>query len=526
MFRILISDPIEKEGLAPLRESNHFELIQEKTPKDLRHFDGWIVRSQTKVTAALIAKASKLKVIGRAGTGVDNIDVPEATRRGILVVNAPGANAVAVAEHVFALMLALSRKLIAADARVKSGGWRDGSLMGRELYGKILGLIGLGRVGREVARRALAFQMQVLAYDPFISKEQARELGVGLMEIDEVLAAADIVSIHVPLTDSTRHLMNSSRLAQLKPSAFLINTSRGEVLQEVALVQALSQSKLAGAALDVFEKEPPLNSPLFSVKDRLVLTPHQGASTMETQIRVAQELAANIAAFFERGIVRGGVNLPAEFEPAILERRSAHIALSERLGRFLGQAASGSWRRLQLSCLPAFTEKERRVFVNAALRGLLAQALGDKVNMVNADFYAKERHLNYEADFLETAAPRPLVEEIVLTVTFDGTKTASVSGCVETSGEIKISRIGGLFVDVKPYGNLLVLENQDRPGIIGRVGTMLGEQKINIADMRVGRREKGAQAVMVITVDDKISPAVLSKIAKIPGLTRVVLVSL
>ena len=524
MIRILVSDPIDPRGLALFKENNTFEVVETKDPKNLEGFDAWLVRSETKVTKEKIAQAKNLKIIGRAGTGVDNIDVDEATRRGVLVVNVPGANAIAVSEHVFALLLSLARKIPSADQKVKEGLWRDKSLVGTELYGKTLGILGLGRVGREVASRAKAFQMKILGYDPFLSAQTPENFGVNLVTLEEVLATADIITIHVPLTENTRKLINKETLAKTKRGMVLINTSRGEVVDEEALAGAIEEGRVAGAALDVFEREPLGDSPLKKLGGKVVLTPHLGATTQEAQLRVATELARNVIDFFERGIVRGGVNLPAEFDPDSIRRLEKHLSLAERLGKFLGQVTPGAWQTLELKTSKSFSEKDQKILQHACLRGLLACALGDKVNMVNAALYAAERKLQVRADYLET--PGPTLEELCLSVQTAQGKTTVVSGWVEMGGALRILRIGELFVDVHHEGNLIVIENQDKPGMIGHVGASLGKHKINIADMRVGRKAKGKTAIMVLTIDDALMPAALKQLEKLDGVTRVTLVSL
>ncbi|MBI4668521.1 MAG: phosphoglycerate dehydrogenase [Elusimicrobia bacterium] len=524
-IRVLISDPLEAEGLAPFRTDGLFDLVEDKTCQNLESFDAWLVRSQTKATKDLIAKASRLKLIGRAGTGVDNIDVTEATRRGILVINAPGANAIAVSEHAMALILALTRKIVTSHTTVVSGGWRGPGLMGKELYGKTLGLLGFGRIGREVAKRAKAFNMKVIAHDPYLAGPPAQGLDIVLMSLEELLSRADILSLHVPLTDGTRRLINRQTLSMMKPGALLINTARGEIVDEEALAETLGSNRLAGAALDVYAKEPPAGSPILAFSDRLVLTPHTAASTMETQKRVAEELAYNVVDYFTRGIVKGGVNLPAGFEPEILERLSSHLSLTESLGRFLGQFMPGPWKSLSLAAGKDYADKERSALLNAGLRGLLYCALGDKVNMVNADFYAKEHGVSAMAQEPQNGSQTAL-KEITLEIWSESGSRAAITGRVETNGALKIVKIGELFVDVIPSGTLLVIANLDKPGMIGKVGTLLGKEKINIADMRVGRKAKGGEAIMVLTIDAAISTETMDKLNRLPGITRAVCVNL
>lgn len=524
-IKVLVSDPIDPEGIAFLQKQSGFEIVSPAQANGLGDIEAWLVRSETKVTKEKIAQAGNLKLIGRAGTGVDNIDVDEATRRGILVINVPGANAIAVAEHVFALSLALLRRIAIADCAVKEGRWRDKTMTGSELYGKTLGLLGLGRVGREVVRRALAFGMKVMAHDPFLSAPQAEELGVHPVGFDHLIQNADLLSLHVPLTEATKGIMNASAFERMKKGAILINTSRGEIVKEVALVSALEAGHLAGAALDVYEKEPPQGSPLLKLADRVILSPHLGASTREAQRRVAQQLAASVVDFFQRGLVVGGVNLPPEFEPKTLDRLAHPLALAERLGRFLGQLLPGAWNSVILATAEKFNEKDQKVLANAGLRGVLSCALGDTVNVINASVYAKERGLTFYTQTM-LSGPESQWEELELTIQTSDGRRACVSGRVEVSGELKIVRIGDLLVDAAPQGTLVVIENKDLPGMIGKVGTLFGNREINISDMRVGRKAKGQNAIMVLTIDGTVGNAFLNELTHLEGVTRATLVRL
>ncbi|MFC1521578.1 phosphoglycerate dehydrogenase [Elusimicrobiota bacterium] len=526
MFKILISDPLDKESLAVLKNNKHFSVTEDRKLDNLDKYDAWLVRSGTTVTAQHLAKTKNLRLVGRAGTGVDNIDIKEATKRGVLVINVAGANAVAVAEHVFALMLAMVRKLIKADKLVKAGGWRSSELKGNELNEKKLGILGFGKVGKIVAKIAASFNMKVLAFDPFINKGDFSMKNVEVCSLEDVLKSSDIITLHVPLTEKTRHLINSENLALCKKGVLIINTSRGEIINEADLAKAIKEEKVAAAAMDVYENEPPLNSPLLGLEDRVVLTPHIAASTKETQKRVSSEVVKNMIDYFERGIVRGGVNVPAGFEADTVNKLGSYLALAERLGSFLGQLAPGAWRELSCAVHEKFEGKEQNILLNAAVMGLLRCSIGDKVNMVNASFMAKESSLNAKSSLIEQRDEEHPLEEINLSISLKDSQTYSVSGGVIAGKEMLIVRIGKLFVDVVPEGTLLLLNNIDKPGMIGKVGSLLGKHKINIADMRVGRKHVNEEALMVLTVDSCPMPSVLKELKKISGITNAAMVNL
>lgn len=523
-LKVLVTDAIDPEGLKPLEKHPAIDLryevgpTPEKLEKALKGVGAWLVRSETKVTKDWIAKAEALRIIGRAGVGVDNIDIAAATRRGIAVVNAPAANTIAACEQAFALLLATARGLSAADADVKAGNWKRSKFMGVELQGKTLGVVGLGRIGREVAKRALTFGMRVLAFDPFVSKEQAAELGVSLGDLKAVLSGADFITLHAPGGDKTKKLLNAESLGWMKKGVRLVNCARGELIDEAALAEALKSGQVAAAGLDVFEKEPlPAESPLRGAPN-VILTPHLGASTQEAQSKVATELAQSVIAFHEKGLAVNALNLPG-FDSDTLKTIGDWLELSERLGRFLGQVIDAGVREIGCSFQGEFKASHKRPLSVAALKGLLSTMLSSGATYISAPALAADRGIK------TTESSDPMGREgfkHLLTVSAKTDKGSfSVSGTLLAPGEPRLVRFGELAVEVKPEGKLVVLTNRDTPGVIGQVGTLLGKAGINIADMRVGRRSAHGEAVMFLSVDEEVGADVRKKLEKIGGITNV-----
>ena len=485
--------------------------------KALAGAGAWLVRSETKVTSNLIGKAPRLRLIGRAGVGVDNIDLAAATRRGIAVINAPAANTLAAAEHAMALMLALARHIPQADASVKAGAWERSKFTGTELSGKILGVVGLGRIGREVARRAQAFGMQVLACDPYVSDSSARELGVELSALEPLLSRVDFLTLHVPGSDRTARLINAQSLRGVKRGLRLINCARGELVEEAALLEALKDGRLSGAALDVFSTEPlPAQSPLRGVPG-LILTPHLGASTAEAQNRVASELARAVLDFHERGLAPGAINLPG-FDAETVETLGDWVGLAESLGRFLAQTLDGGVREFSCAFEGEFKEAERRPLGVCALKGLLTPMLGPEVSWISAPGAAAERGIRL-SESSQARCGEAMRRLLTVTAATDA-GSSSVSGTVFAPGEPRIVRFGELRIDVRPVGKMIVLTNTDEPGVIGRVGTLLGRSGVNIADMRVGRRSLGGEAVMILNIDVTVPVEVREELSRLGGVRR------
>ncbi|HHV53849.1 MAG TPA: phosphoglycerate dehydrogenase [Firmicutes bacterium] len=527
---VLVSDPLSEEGLAVLRRDPRIKvdvrtgLSPEQLLEIIGEYDGLIVRSQTKVTEAVLTAGKRLRIVGRAGVGVDNIDVPAATRRGILVVNAPEGNTIAAAEMTMALLLSLARLVPQAYVSlVKERKWDRHSFMGVQLQGKVLGIIGLGRIGTAVAKRAQAFEMRVLAYDPFVSAERAAELGVELAEVDRICEEADFITVHTPLTPQTKNLINRERIQRMKPTARLINCARGGIIDEEALKEALAAGKIAGAALDVFGKEPATDSPLLDLPN-VVATPHLGASTREAQVNVAVDVAEDFLRFVAGEPVRNPVNAPA-LRPEVAAVLEPYRQLAQKLGRLYTTLVGRAYPGLQVVYRGPVTNYDLRPLTTAVLIGILEPFLHEEINLVNAPLLAEERGIRL-AEVREPdgrVRARPATEEngqtSSITVRAETERgVRSVSGTVTADGSPRLTEIDGYRVDIVSSGYLLLSYHIDQPGIIGRVGTILGSHNINIAYMQVGRKEVRGRAIMAMGVDDPVPPEVLEEINRVPGL--------
>ena len=508
VFSVLVADEIPQEGLAALAGDPRFRLV-EKTGLSgdaladaVAEADAVLVRSSTTITRASLARAEHLQVIGRAGVGVDNIDVDAATERGIAVLNAPSGNTISAAELTFALLLSMARRIPAADRSMRAGEWDRKSFKGIELLGKTLGLVGAGRIGGEVARRARAFGMRVLTYDPYLSEERAQALDMELAELDRVLAESDIVSLHVPLTDATAGLLDARRLACMKKGAYLVNAARGGVVDEAALAEAVRSGHLAGAALDVYAEEPlPAEHPLRGL-ERIILTPHLGAATAEAQQNVAIEIAEAVRDALLEGDLSRAVNAPA-LSGEEMQRLRPLLDLARGLGR-LGRAMGGP--RLKAVEIRLATDKEAalRPVAAAVVQGLLIDVLGPKAaNLVNAFHLAELRGI--EVKQVKTPEHADYSEFLELRIQGSDRQTR-VAGALLAHGFPRVVRIDDFHVDVVPRGGLLVLRNRDVPGVIGRVGTVLGEAGVNIAEYHQARREAGGEALAAISVDGALPP--------------------
>jgi D-3-phosphoglycerate dehydrogenase len=518
-IRVLIADAISNAGVDLLRSTPGFEVTVRTGLKGaelaaaLVDHQALLVRSATQVTAAVLASPGALQVIGRAGTGVDNIDIAAATHAGVVVINTPGGNSVAAAELAFAHLLALARHVPQANADLRAGIWERKKYTGVELAGKTLGVVGLGRIGREVARRAAAFRMDVLAFDPFVSQKAAADLGVETAALNELLARADFVTLHMPLSGDTRHLLDRAALARMKRGARLINCARGGLVDEAALLEAIESGRLAGAALDVFEDEPPRDRRL--VEDpRVVSTPHLGASTVEAQERVGTEIAEKVRDFFLSGVILDAVNFPAMSRDDHAAARPV-MDLAERMGRFAAQAVEGGVTRLVVRGFGAFAERPLAPLTMAAVKGLLAPALEHGVTFVNALELARARGITVEDGRSNEATEFSSL--LRLTVETDHERLA-VSGTL-IAGRPRIVEIDGLSIETHPDGHLLLLKNRDVPGVVGRIGTVLGHAGVNIAAIHLGRAAAGGEAVSILSVD---GPAPAEALAALRALDDVV----
>ena len=511
---VLVADSISQRGVDELSRDNALEVLIKTglTEKELIEviptFSALIVRSQTRVTANILNAAAKLRVVGRAGVGVDNVDVETATRRGVVVLNAPGGNTISTAEHAFSLLLAMARKIPHADANVRNKNWDKKNFEGVELYNKTLGVIGMGRIGSELTRRAIAFGMRVVAYDPYLSVTRARSLQVELVdELDDLLASADFISLHTPLTAETCHILDAARLRKTKGGVRIINCARGGLIDEGALAQALHDRHVAGAALDVFEIEPlPSDSPLRSAPN-LVLTPHLGASTVEAQESVGIEIAQSIRAALLEGTIRNAVNMP-NLDAKTLAIIGPHLRFGEKLGRFLSQVAPKRADSLNINYSGKVNEADTTAITRAVLKGFLQIAGGTEVNEVNAPAFAETLGLKVTESRL--SAPGDYTDMLELSAIAEG-KTVSVGGAF-FGATPRIVSINSRPVEARPHGIVLVLENTDRPGMVGRIGTLLGDHGVNIATMSLSRNQAGGTALTVLNLDTPLSEELLSEV--------------
>ena len=514
-MKVLVSDSLSQGGLDLLAKEENFEvdvktnLIPDELVERISDYDGLIIRSATKVTERVVEAAKRLKAIGRAGVGIDNIDLDAATRHGILVVNTPAGNTISAAEHTLALMLALSRKILSAGVSLRNDEWARSNFTGVELYGKVLGVIGVGRIGSEVARRAQAFGMETIAFDPYISAEAAEKQGLRLVKREELFEQADYISIHIPLSQETYHSISDDEFALMKPEARLINCARGGIIDEDALYEALKEKQIAGAALDVFEKEPPIGNPLLTLEN-LLATPHLGVSTAEAQVHVAVEVAQQVINALRGLPVTSAVNQP-KMDWRTIEVFGPYLTLAEKIGSFHAQIVEGQISELKIHYNGDLFDEEDISLITVALqKGLLAPVLQTNVNYVNAPFLIKQRGIRV----IETKSSSDgnFANSIAITVITDqGERT--IEGTAFGQKDLRIVRIDQHYVNAKPEGYTLLIYNLDLPGMIGLLGTILGNHNINISDMAVGRASIGERAVMVINVDSHVPREVLQQIA-------------
>jgi D-3-phosphoglycerate dehydrogenase len=513
--RIFVADDVSDNGLQPLREAGF--VVEKKTglaPEALRlalaDSEGLVVRSETKVTPDLMDAARKLRVIGRAGVGVDNIDVPAATARGIVVMNAPDGNTITTAEHTLALLVALARNIPQANASVKAAKWERKRFIGAELQGKTLGIIGLGRIGRAVAARARAFGMKIIGHDPFIAPDQARDLEIESASMDEVFSRADFLTVHTPLTSETRGLIGAPAFAKMKKGARIINCARGGLVDESALYQAIKSGTIAGAALDVFEQEPPPpDHPLLGL-DEVIVTPHLGASTTEAQEGVAVTVAEQMRDYLLTGALRGAVNVPAlgAKELSVLQ---PYLALAESLGRFQAQLVESAVREVRLEFAGEMVELDAAPVTRAFLAGLLRD-VSARVNVVNAFVIAEERRITVTTSYVRGGQMAPVIRTRVVCEAGEQTASGTVFGIAGGEREGRITEINDFRIEATPRGRMLVMHNRDVPGVIGRVGTFLGEQGINISAFHLGRRERGGEAMAVIEIDARVDEGIVEEL--------------
>ena len=517
-MKILVADSVSERAVEILREQKSWDVVflpkkaGANVAEEICDADALVVRSATKVTAQLLAKAERLRVIGRAGTGVDNVDLDAATQKGVVVMNTPGGNAVSVAEHTLALLLALARRIPQADALMKQGRWEKKKLEGMELRGKTLGLIGLGQIGSDVARLAKAFEMQIIAYDPYVSSLLAGELDVKLASIEEVFKSADFISLHCSATPETRHLVNAKTLALAQPGLRIVNCARGELINEADLLAALESGLVAGAALDVFETEPPKDSKLVS-HPSVIATPHIAGSTEEAQEIVGIRIAEQVRDFLISGVARSAVNMPA-VSPEEFKKLEPYIQLGEKLGAFLAQIAGERIREVRISYDGGLAELNTHLVKNAVLRGILTPALCDQVNLINAGALAQKRGV--EVAELRSARRATFSNSLGIGIYTEGEPATGV-GMVGARGTLRILGLNDIDIEAPLRGIIIFIRNQDVPGVIGRVGTILGNRKINIATFTLGRNTQTQQAIALVNVDNEVPDEVLAEIRTIPA---------
>jgi len=525
-MKIIVADKISERGIALLREPG-WEVITPTAaalPGELANADGLVVRSATKATAALLEKAPRLRVIGRAGVGVDNVDVEAATRRGILVMNTPGGNAVSVAEHTLALMLGLARAVPQANASTQAGRWEKSAFSGTEMRGKTLGLIGLGRVGTEVARRARALEMKVLAYDPYVTPAAAREVEVDLVPLDQLLQQSDVVSLHTSLSAATEKIIDAAAIAKMKKGARIVNCARGELIDEAALAEALRSGQLGGAAIDTFANEPPKNSPLLGLPN-LIATPHIAGSTAEAQEEVGTAIAQQVRDYLADGLIRNAVNMPA-LSADQYRRLRPYLELGERLGSFVAQAApSRSFSRVRILYAGEPAELGSHMIRSAVLVGVLNSVLDEKVNLVNATEAAATRGLLVDETTRRREHGFPNTVEVAIA---DGGREFALEGTVGQDGAPRIVSLDGMGLEAPLEGTLLLTRNIDVPGVIGRIGTALGSLGVNIATFALGRRAPGGggEALALVGLDGNVTPSIVQEIRALPSVTDARLVRL
>lgn len=526
-MKVLASDKIAEIGLKMLKDAGieaemKTGLSEDELVKIIPQYDALVVRSGTKVTPKIIEAGKNLKIIGRAGVGVDNVDLPTATKNGVIVVNSPEGNTVAAAEHTWAMLLTMSRQIPQAYSKLKGGTWDRKSFKGVEVLNKTLGVVGLGKIGRRVASYALGMGMKVITYDPFVMEEYAKSLGVELKSLEDLIKESDFITFHIPKTKETQNMINTKTISKMKKGVRLVNVARGGIINEKDLCDALKSGQVAAAALDVFEKEPlPADSPLLTL-DNVIVTPHLGASTVEAQVNVAIDVVEQIIEVLKGGAARSAVNIPS-MKPELIAPVKPYMGIAEKLGSLSSQVVAGAISKVVVEYSGEVAEHDVSPLTTTVLKGLLAPIMDVVVNFVNAPFIAKERGI----EVIESKSKEAKDFASLISVKIKSSKgDREVGGTVFAGVGDRLVLIDGFRVDAEPEGYLLILSNIDKPGMIGKVGTFLGEHKINIASMDVGRIKFGEKAVMVINVDTAVSDKVLKEIAKIDGIFGATLVKL
>ncbi|MHC1631192.1 MAG: phosphoglycerate dehydrogenase [Methanotrichaceae archaeon] len=524
-MKVLVSDPLSKEGIKKLKTEAEVDVMTGLSPEELikriKDYDALAIRSGTKVTAEVIDAADNLKVIGRAGVGVDNIDIDAATKKGIIVVNTPGGNTISAAEHTIAMMLSLSRNIPKANASLKNGEWNRKMYTGVEVYNKTLGIVGLGRIGVEISKRMKAFGMHILAYDPFITEEKAAELGVKLANLDKIFKDSDFITVHTPLTEETRNLIDEEQFDMMKPGVRLINCARGGIINEESLARAVAEGKVAGAAVDVFTKEPPTGNPLLE-QESIIVTPHLGASTTEAQVNVAVAVADQILAVGRGGMPPNALNMPA-ISPEVMAVMEPYMTLVEKMGRLISQLGEeDGYDKLEILYGGAVSEKDTKPVTMSAAKGFL-DSIGHSVNFVNALVKLSDHGITLTESKTESTNG---YSDLITLKLQSPEKIVSVHGTVYGKKEGRIVQINDYKVQMATKGYMILVTHEDRPNIIGPCCTVLGEDGINIGGMHVGRKPTDGEQLMVLNVDQQVSAETLDKLAKVPGVFKSMLIKL
>lgn len=516
MNKILILDGVDKKAVEVLEKDFEVDIKPSMTPEQLKEiisgYDALIVRSQTKVNKEAI-DASNLKIIGRAGVGVDNIDVDAATRKGVIVVNSPDGNTVAAAEHTIALLMSVARYIPEANKSLKNGEWKRKEFTGVELYNKTLGIIGLGRIGSHVAKVCNAMGMNVIAYDPYMNRKKAEEMNITPVELEQVFTDSDFITVHVPLTNDTRNLINLETMKRMKKSARLVNCSRGGIINENDVIEAVNSGIISGAALDVFETEPLKDSPLQQTNEKIIITPHLGASTQEAQINVAIDVANQISGFLKGEPKLSAVNLAGM---DVSQEIKPYLNIAVKIGKITGQLSNGSIKDIEVIYKGELADKQNKALTTAVIKGILSPVLGDTINYVNAQTVAKDRGISLH----ETNSSNEISYKSVISVKakFDNGEERSVSGTVISDTEERITGLDDYDINFIPQGILLATQNIDKPGMVGKVGTVLGQNNVNIARMDLGRNEKEQKAMMIINIDEHISDETIEELKIMEGI--------
>ncbi|MBF0427392.1 MAG: phosphoglycerate dehydrogenase [Magnetococcales bacterium] len=525
MPKVLISDKMSSDAEAALRARGvEVDYKPGLSPDELKailpEYDGIAIRSTTRLTADLIEAATRLKVIGRAGIGVDNVDIPAASKRGVIVMNAPFGNATTTAELTVALALSAARHIPAATASTRAGKWEKNGFMGRELAGKVLGIIGTGNIGTLVVERFLGLKMRVVAYDPFISKQRAEDMGVSLCPtLEEFWPQLDVLTVHTPLIPATRHIVNEEAFSKMKNGVIIVNCARGGIIDEAALYAALKSGKVFAAGLDVFEKEPAKENPLFEL-DNVVFTPHLGASTYEAQVKVAVQIAEQIADYLLKGTVQNALNIPAVSEGELSTLRP-YLNLADKLGTTLGQLTTSGIKRIEILYEGEASTLNRKPITNMVLNSLLSPML-DGVNLVNAPLIAEERGIDV-VEAVRRHSQKGFISLLAVTITTE-TRERCITGTLLYGKDPRIVAMNNIPIEANPEGNLLFVANNDAPGLIGRVGTILGDAGINIANFHLGRKQIGGRAIAFINVDQDVPVAVMDQLRTVQNVLEVNLV--